>query len=90
VVYWVRSRQVDIPDDPAMLGFDRATERQLGVLYGQQGQLIEALNNWVKQPGTQALLVAAVATIVASVLFQASRVLTFEAQAEPPGDEQRD
>lgn len=90
VVYWVRSRQVDIPDDPAMLGFDRATERQLGVLYGKQGQLIEALNNWVKQPGTQALLVAAAAAIVASVLFQASRVLAFEAQAEPPGDEQRD
>jgi hypothetical protein len=90
VVYWAGSRREALPDDPAMLGFDRATQRQMGMLYGKQGQLIEDLNNWVKQPGTQALLVAAGAALVALVLFQASRVLVFEAQAESTRDEQPD
>lgn len=87
VVYWVGSRREALPDDPAMVGFDRATQRQMGLLYGKQGQLIEDLNNWVKQPGTQALLVAAGAAVVALVLFQASRVLEFEACNPAPEDE---
>jgi hypothetical protein len=89
VVYWVGSRREALPDDPAMVGFDRATQRQMGLLYGKQGQLIEDLNNWVKQPSTQALLVAAGAAVVALVLFQASRVLEFEARNPVPQDERQ-
>jgi hypothetical protein len=87
--YWLGPQQPDYSEDPSMLGFNRAEERQMGVLYGKQGQLIEAVNDSLKQPGTQALLIGVAAAVVALGCFQFSRVLEFEAQeaAEPSRDE---
>jgi peptidoglycan/LPS O-acetylase OafA/YrhL len=80
LVYWLESRALDYSDDPAMLGFNRATERQMGLLYGKQGQLIEDLNNSLKQPGTQAILILVVAGIIAAVCFRFARNLEDEAE----------
>jgi hypothetical protein len=78
--YWLASRASDASDDPAMLGFNRAAERQMGVLYGKQGQLIEDLNDSLKRPGTQAVLIAVAAAVLAAGCFQFSRLLEFEAK----------
>jgi len=82
LVYWLASRPPDFSDDPAMVGFNRATERQMGVLYGKQGQLIADLNDSLKQPGTQALLLVAVAVAAAIGCFQFARLVEAEAQAD--------
>jgi hypothetical protein len=79
VICWRGSRQPDYSDDPAMLGFNRAAERQMGELYGKQGQLIEELTEWLKKPRTQAVLIIAVAAAVAIGCFGFGRVLDFEA-----------
>lgn len=80
VVYWVGERRLDYSDDPAMIGFNRAAERQMGVLFGTQGQLMGDLDELLKQPGTQAILVAAASAVIALGCFQFSRVLEFEAK----------
>lgn len=87
-VYWLGARRADYPDDPAMVGFNRAAERQMSLLYGNQGKLIEDLDNWLKRPGSQALLVAAAAAVLALGCYQFSRLLEFEAHeaaARGPG-----
>jgi peptidoglycan/LPS O-acetylase OafA/YrhL len=80
VIYWRGPREPDYSNDPSMLGFNRATERQMGVLYGKQGELIEDLNNSLKQPSTQAILVVVAAAIVAVGCFYFARVLEYEAK----------
>jgi hypothetical protein len=84
LVYCLGSRPPDFSDDPAMVGFNRAADRQMSVLYGKQGQLIEDLNDSLKQPGTQALLIVAVAVVAAIGCFQFARLVEAEARANEP------
>jgi hypothetical protein len=86
VVYWLGSRAMNYSDDPSMVGFDRAEQRQMAMLYGKQGQLIEDLESSLKQPGTQAFLIAAAAAVIALGCFYFARILEDEArQAELDG-----
>ena len=80
VVYWRGTREVNLADDPAMTGFNRGEARQMAVLYGTQGELIEELTTWLKQPGTQAVLIAIAAAIVAAGSFYFARILEDEAR----------
>jgi hypothetical protein len=84
VVYWLGARAPDYADDPDMLGFNRAEERQMGILYGKQGQLIEDLENDLKEPGTQAGLIAAGSAAIAAACFYFARLL--ETEAKPADD----
>jgi len=79
-VYWLGARAPDYSGDPAMVGFRRAEERQMGQLYGKQGQLIEDFNDSLKQPGTQALLILGAAVVVAAGCFRMARLLEAEAR----------
>jgi len=86
VVYWLGSHAKDYADDLSMVGFNRAEERQMAILYGKQGQLIEDLENSLKQSGTQASLIAAAAAVIAIGCFYFARILEDEArQAELDG-----
>jgi hypothetical protein len=73
-VYWLGSRGPDFSEDPSMTAFDRNKERQMEILYGKQGELIENLTNDLKQPGTQAALIAAASVIAASACFYFARL----------------
>jgi hypothetical protein len=79
LVYWLGSRAPDYSDDPSMLGFNRAADRQMGYLYGKQGQLIEDLTDSLKRPGTQAVLIVIAAAMVAAGCFHFARMLEHEA-----------
>ncbi len=81
-IYWLPARAPDYSDDPAMAGFNRSEDRQMGMLYGKQGQLVEDLENSLKQPGTQAILILIAATVVATVCFQLARILEDNARVE--------
>ena len=89
VVYWLGSRRVDYSDDPAMLGFNRAAERQMGVLFGTQGVLIGDFDNWIQQPGAQAFLIALAAAVGGLICYLISRLLAFEAEPETPPESAR-
>jgi hypothetical protein len=74
IVYWLGTRSPDLSDDLSMTGFNRAEERQMGMLYGKQGELIEDWSNDLKQPGTQAVIIAAASVIIASGCFYFARL----------------
>jgi len=80
VVYWLGSRAPDFSDDPAMAGFNRAEERQMGILYGKPGQFIEDLTQALKQPRTPAFFIAAASAVIAAGCFYFARVLEDEAK----------
>ena len=73
LLYWQGTRARNFSDDPAMLGFNRAEERQMEILYGKQGRLVEEVSQTLKQPGTQAMLIAAVSTVIAAGCFYFAR-----------------
>jgi hypothetical protein len=75
VVYWIGTRAADLSDDPSMAGFDKAQSRQMGILYGKQGELIQDLSDDLKQPGTQAFIIAAASVAVACGCFYFARLL---------------
>jgi len=72
LVYWLGTRSADLMDDPAMLGYNRAETRQMGILFGGMGTMIEDLSAELKHPGTQAGIIAAGATLVAFGCFYLS------------------
>ena len=80
VVHWRGTRAANLADDLAMTGFNRGEARQMAILYGSQGELIEELTTWLKQPGTQAVLIVIAATIVAAGSFYFARILEAEAR----------
>ena len=79
LVYWLEPRAPDYSDDPSMLGFNRAADRQMAELYGKQGQFIEDLTDSLKQPGTQAVLIVVAAAVIAVGCLYFARKLEHEA-----------
>lgn len=77
-LYWAETRGPDVSEDADMTGFNRGEERQMEILYGQQGELIEKLTEDLKRPGTQAGLIAGVAGLVAAGCFYFGRFLADE------------
>jgi hypothetical protein len=75
MVYWLGTRSANLNDDLSMVGFNRAEQRQMGQLYGKMGLLIEEWSDDLKQPGTQAVLITAVSTLVAAGCFYFARLL---------------
>ena len=74
VVYWLGTRAADVSGDLSMVGYNKAEERQMGMLYGKQGELIENWSNDLKQPGTQAFIIAATSILVAAGCFYFARL----------------
>ena len=68
-LYWLGTRSPDLSDELSMQGFNRARQRQMGQLYGKSGLLIDEWSDDLKQPGTQAALVAGFSVVVSVVVF---------------------
>ncbi len=73
-VYWLGTRSAGPGDDPSMLGFNRPAERQMGLLYGKMGTLIQDWSEDLKQPGTQAILILGFSALVAGACFYFARL----------------
>ncbi len=73
-VYWLGTRTPNLNNDPSMQGFNRAEMRQMGQLYGKQGELIETWMNDLKEPATQAGIIAATTVIIAAGCFYFARL----------------
>lgn len=83
LVYWIGTRNA-APDDISMLGFNRAEQRQMGLLYGKSGQMMDDWVDDLKQPGTQAILIL----IFSAVVFAGCRYFAklVEIDDEPADD----
>jgi hypothetical protein len=75
VVYWIGTRSPDLSDDLSMVGYNRAESRQMGMLYGKMGLLIEDWVNDLKRPGTQATLIVTTSILIAFGCFYFARLL---------------
>ena len=74
-IYWRGTRSANLNDDLAMQAFNRAEQRQMGQLYGKSGLLIEQWSDDLKQPGTQAALLAVASALAAAGCFYFARLL---------------
>jgi hypothetical protein len=74
-VYWLGTRSTNLPDDPSMMGNEKAESRQEQILYGNQAVLVDNLTHKLKQPGTQALIIVVAAALVAGGCFYFARLL---------------
>ena len=81
VVYWLGTRNADLSTDPSMQGFNRAEQRQMGQLYGKSGLLVDEWLDDLKQPGTQAILIAGFSALVFVGCFYFARLLDDEDEA---------
>jgi hypothetical protein len=75
VVYWMGTRSPDVSDDLSMLGYNKAQTRQMGMLYGKMGPVIEEWFDDLKQPGTQAEIIVVASIVVAAGCFYFARLL---------------
>ncbi len=75
VVYWLGTRSPDVSDDLSMVGYNKAQMRQMGMLYGKMGPVIEEWFDDLKQPGTQAEIILAVSALIAAGCFYFARLL---------------
>jgi len=73
IVYWIGTRSPDLTDDPSMAGYFKAESRQMGMLYGKEGILIEDLRNDLRKPEVQAFLIVAGSVIIAAGCFLFAR-----------------
>jgi hypothetical protein len=75
LVYRLGTRSPDVMDDLSMVGYDKLQRRQMGHLYGKMGLAIERFSDDLKQPGTQAEIIAVVSILVAAGCFYFSQRL---------------
>ena len=78
IVYWLGTRAPALTDDASMVGYDRTARRQIGVLYGKFGEMVEDLSNDLKQPGTQAIIIALFSASITSGCFYFARLFDNE------------
>jgi hypothetical protein len=83
-VYWVgiHSPDSNLGDDPAMLGFNRVEQRQMALLYGKMGALVEGWSDDLKRPGVQATLIILVSGVIAAGCFFLARRLDIEVEPD--------
>ena len=75
LVYWLGTRSPDVSDDLSMLGYNKAQTRQMGMLYGKMGPVIEEWFDDLKQPGTQAEIIVVVSILAGAGCFYFARLL---------------
>jgi hypothetical protein len=74
IVYWLGTRSPDLSDDLSMAGYNKPEERQMEILYGKSGELIEDWSNDLKQPGTQAVIIVVAAALFTGGCFYFARL----------------
>lgn len=75
LVYWHGTRAQDARVEQYEQAQTRAETRQMQMLYGTSGGLMEDFLTALKRPGNQALLIIAISSLVAGGCFYLSRPL---------------
>lgn len=72
VYYWHASRAAEARLGDILPGYDRAMEREMQIQMGPLGLVLMQWSNALQEPGTQALLIAAGAAIIARGCYYAA------------------
>jgi predicted TIM-barrel enzyme len=75
LVYWRGTRSADARVEQYEQAQARAESRQMQMLYGTSGGLMEDFLNALKRPGNQALIIAAITGLIAGGCFYLGRPL---------------
>ena len=73
-VYWLGTHSSEPSEDELLPGNARAESRQMEILYGKLGLLTVELSNDLKQPGTQACIIATISILAAAGCFYVARL----------------
>ncbi|HUA67289.1 MAG TPA: hypothetical protein VMA13_01965 [Candidatus Saccharimonadales bacterium] len=74
VVYWAGTHSKEPTEDELLPENAKAESQQMGVLYGKMGILISQWSEDLKQPGTQAFLIATGSILIAAGCFYFARL----------------
>ena len=73
-VYWRGTHSGEPSEDELLPGNARAEARQMEILYGKLGLLTVELSDDLKQPGTQACIIATISILAAAGCFYFARL----------------
>jgi hypothetical protein len=73
--YWVQTRSAAPTMDDLMPGYSSRRSRQIGIIMGTFGMTMMEWLDALKEPGTQAIIIAAVSALVALACFRVARLL---------------
>lgn len=74
-IYWTGTHSTEPSEDELLPGNARAESHQMELLYGKMGLLTMELSDDLKQPGTQALLIAIGSVLAAAGCFYFARLM---------------
>jgi flagellar basal body-associated protein FliL len=74
IVYWLGTRSADLSDDLSMAAYNRPQTQQMERMYGKWGDFTGDVIGSLRQPGTQAFVIVAVAGVVAWICFYFARI----------------
>jgi len=75
IFYRIETRAAGPSMDDLMPGYSRARSRQIGIMMGDLGMTLMAWLDALKDPGTQAVIIAAVSVLAAWICFRLARLL---------------
>lgn len=84
-VYWRGRGASEFLGDPSMGGFNKANQRQMELMYGKMGTVTEDLLQRLKQPGTQAAIIAIGGVLVWTGCFYFARLMSYGGGANKDG-----
>jgi len=76
VVYWRGRGDERLSEDPSMSRFNKANQRQMEMMYGKMGTVVEDLFEHLKQPGTQAAIIVIGGGLIAAGCFYFARLVS--------------
>jgi hypothetical protein len=75
IVYRYGSSSFDMSADPSLAGYNRSERRQIGLFYGKDILIFSDLWNDLRQPDTEAMIIAVTSALIASGCFYFARLL---------------
>lgn len=74
--YWIRTRSLE-SNNPSLDQYEsavsRAESRQMGIYYGKMGSSMQTISEDLKRPGVQAVFIAGVSIVIATIFFKAAQ-----------------
>jgi hypothetical protein len=81
--YWVEARSAARTMDDLMPGYSQARSRQIGIMMGDLGVTLMEWLDALKDPRTQAIIIAAASALAALACFRVARLLDPPQRDEP-------
>ena len=82
--YWIQVRSAPPVIDDIAAGYDKARQRQMGIMMGTLGVIMVGWIDTLADPGAQALMIAAGAALVAALCYRVAWLMDLPEPDEKP------